>query len=335
MEDYDFSSEGVILVLGVTGAGKSYFLNQLKAHCAVEGHSLRSETSECHAVQIYLDDDDKRSITVVDTPGFDDTTRPHGEVLTEITQFLAAQHILGVPLRGVLYLHKITDNRMTGSSLKYLRMLESLVGEEALENLILVTTMWNQVRDENLGRALRHEQDLLDHYWGPMEEKGSYVAQFDGTPDSAYALVFQLAGKESVVLDVQREIVDQDRTVLDTSAGANLVEQLERDSDVYRLKAAQLDAQLEAELAKEPRDKGKVRDLRDRKESINRVLRQMDESREQMIDQMRVRPGSPLRERIARFMRGGGKDAMAKAATLLAAVLNVTVFVVQLSMGGM
>lgn len=36
----DDSSEGVILVMGVTGAGKSYFLNQLKSQCVKEGHSL-------------------------------------------------------------------------------------------------------------------------------------------------------------------------------------------------------------------------------------------------------------------------------------------------------
>lgn len=38
--DDDDSSEGVILVMGVTGAGKSYFLNQLKEQSVKEGHTL-------------------------------------------------------------------------------------------------------------------------------------------------------------------------------------------------------------------------------------------------------------------------------------------------------
>jgi type II secretory ATPase GspE/PulE/Tfp pilus assembly ATPase PilB-like protein len=38
----DDQSDGVILVMGVTGSGKSYFLNQLKRHSAKEGHSLFS-----------------------------------------------------------------------------------------------------------------------------------------------------------------------------------------------------------------------------------------------------------------------------------------------------
>lgn len=37
-------SDGVILVMGVTGAGKSYFLNQLKSESVAEGHSLYSGT---------------------------------------------------------------------------------------------------------------------------------------------------------------------------------------------------------------------------------------------------------------------------------------------------
>ncbi|KAH6869248.1 P-loop containing nucleoside triphosphate hydrolase protein [Thelonectria olida] len=329
MEDHDFSSEGFILVLGVTGAGKSYFLNQLKRHSAEEGHSLHSETTRCHAVQIFLDDEEKRCLTVVDTPGFDDTIKPHGEVLTEITQFLAAQHTLGVPLRGILYLHKITDNRMTGSSMMYLRLLEALIGDHALENLVLVTTMWNKLRDEDRGQALRHEQELLDDYWGPMEDKGSYVAQFDGTPDSAYALIFQLAGKDSVVLKVQKEINDEDRTVLATSAGTGLVRQLEDDSEVYRLRAAEIESQLERELGSEPRNKELVRQLRDEKAQVEKILRQMDES----VNQMKVRPGSPIRQRIRRAMGNSSRGAIGGAAAVLAAVLNLTVFVVQLGLG--
>lgn len=38
----DNKSDGVVLVMGVTGAGKSYFLNQLKSESVVEGHSLYS-----------------------------------------------------------------------------------------------------------------------------------------------------------------------------------------------------------------------------------------------------------------------------------------------------
>lgn len=352
MDKADFSNEGIILVLGVTGAGKSYFLNKLGAQGVKEGHGLQSgtsanrvfvpgegldcelakltesspETVECQAVKILLDDEEKRSITVVDTPGFDDTNRPQGEILTEITEFLATQHALGVPLRGVLYFHKITDNKMTGSSLTYLNLLRSLVGEDALENVVLVTSMWNMLRDENRGQALQREQELIDNYWGPMQEKGSYVAQFDGTADSAFSLIYQLAGKESVVLDIQRQIMDQDQSVLGTSAGEDLAHKLERDIEIYRARAAQLEAELRDELKAQPRDKEKIRMLQEDKARME----EMQELAEKSMERMKVRPSSSIKHRLKQALRERGKDA----AFVLAAALHLTLTVVQLSLGG-
>ncbi|CAM1507992.1 Fc.00g048400.m01.CDS01 [Cosmosporella sp. VM-42] len=321
----DDSSEGVILVMGVTGAGKSYFLNQLKSQCAKEGHSLFAETKGCQAVQIFLGDDDKRNITVVDTPGFDDTERPHAEILAEITDYLAAQHISGLPLRGILYLHKITENRMTGTSKVYLQLLEDLVGDDALKNVILVTTMWNMFRSEDRRRAVRREQELLDIFWRPMVEKGSYVAQFDGTPDSAYALVFQLAGKQSVVLDIQKEIVDQDRSILETVAGTTLVHQLEKDHEIYQLKTCDLEDQLDQELRAQPRDKEKIQRLKEEKQQVEKIQRLMRIT----VDRMRIQPGSPMRQRIKQAMRESGRTVV----MVLGVVLNLTCFVVQLGLG--
>ncbi|KAF9869947.1 hypothetical protein CkaCkLH20_12556 [Colletotrichum karsti] len=321
----DDSNEGVILVMGVTGAGKSYFLNQLKSQCVKEGHSLSSETQGCQAVQIYLDGDESRSITVVDTPGFDDTERSSDEILVEITNYLAAQHASGLPLRGILYLHRITDNRMTNTSKSYLRLLESLVGDDALRNVILVTTMWNMLRPEDRRRGLQREQELLDNFWSSMEQKGSYVAQFDGTADSAYALVFQLAGKDSVVLDIQKETVEQDRSILETTAGMNLIHQLKKDSESYQLQMSNVEKQLELEMREEPRDKDKIRQLKTKKQEIEKILRLMNGS----VERMKVHPGSPMRDRMKDAMKKHGMDAVAA----LSAVLNVTYFVVRLVLG--
>lgn len=41
-----WNSDGMILVMGATGAGKSYFINQLKQGCVTVGHSLQSRKRE-------------------------------------------------------------------------------------------------------------------------------------------------------------------------------------------------------------------------------------------------------------------------------------------------
>ncbi|KAJ3466137.1 hypothetical protein MRS44_006795 [Fusarium solani] len=320
MKKNGFSNEGIILVLGVTGSGKSYFLNKLKSHSVQEGHGLQSETAQCQAVQIFLDDDDhdddhddgegerRRSITVVDTPGFDDTNRPQGEILAEITEFLATQHELGVPLRGVLYLHKITDNKMTGSSLTYLNLLRSLVGEDALGNVVLVTNMWNKLRDEDRGQALRREQELVNNYWGPMQRKGSYVVQFDGTTDSAFGLIYQLA------------------VHLGHLGGGDLARKLGNDIKFYQDKVAQLQGQLEDELRTPRRNGERIRRLQEDKARMEEQLKIATKS----MERMRVRPSSSIRQRLKQALKGRKQDA----ALVLAAVLNLTLTVVQLGLGG-
>ncbi len=133
-------------------------------------------------------------MTVVDTPGFDDTWRSDAEILTEITEFLATQYMLKIPLKGIIYLHQIHENRMRGSARNFLEMFRLLCGEHALKNVVMVTTRWDQIEPQQRGEALRREQELIDKWWAPMLKKGSHVTQFSGSRAEAEAIVLQLVG---------------------------------------------------------------------------------------------------------------------------------------------
>jgi hypothetical protein len=286
-----------------------------------------AETQKCQAVQIFLDEDEKRSITVVDTPGFGDTLRGQAEIVAEITDYLAAQHLSGMPLRGILYLHKITDNKMTDASQGHLHLLRKIVGDDAFTNVILVTTMWNTLRREDRQRALQREQELIDNFWSPMIDRGSYVAQFNGTPKSAYPLIYQLADQQGVVLDMQKEILDQDRSILETSTGATLAQKLEDDHEAYQLKLFSLQDELDQKQREQPPDKVEIKRLKHEIKSTERVLEAISNS----VDRMKVRPGSPMRDRMKLAMKEHG----ATAVTALGMVLNIAFFAVRMSLGGM
>lgn len=194
-----------------------------------------------------MDESQRESITVIDTPGFDDTWRSDEKILEEIAEYMATQYVLGVPLKGIIYMHSITEVRMKGSSRKFLNMFQSLCGDSAMKRVTLVTTHWDAIKPEDMGNALRREQELINRWWAPMLKKGSWTTQYHGTRESAEAMVLGLAeDDESIVLDVQRELVDYNKKLGDTRAGLPFKQQLEEAIALHIVNTNQQEANIES-----------------------------------------------------------------------------------------
>lgn len=123
-------------------------------------------------------------------------------------------------LSGIIYLHDITQARMTGSSLTNLRMFRKLCGDENLKNVILATTKWAKPpKDVEVSR----EKELCTdkEFWGLMVKYGSKVRQFRDTTDSACAIVEKILnmGEEHFTPKIQQE-VKQGKEIWNTEAGA-------------------------------------------------------------------------------------------------------------------
>jgi hypothetical protein len=129
-------------------------------------------------------------------------------------------------LAGILYFHRISDNRMAGTPLKNLRMFHELCGKKALRNVILVTTMWSEV-DQEVGS--RREEALRQKYWKGMIDEGSSTARYKGTLSSAWEIldhIIQDAHRRKAVL-LQTEMVDMRMQLPETSAGQELYQTLD------------------------------------------------------------------------------------------------------------
>lgn len=254
--------------------------------------------------------------------------RPDSEVLTEITEFLAAQYAAKIPLKGVIYLHRIQDNRMKGSARAHLDTFRSLCGEEALANVMLVTTFWNKVPNRERGEYLRREQELIDDYWSPMQKKGSIIAKFDGSKEAAESLILQLAfSGRDVVLDIQRELVDDQKVISETTAGLGINEQLDVDIKRWRERASKVEDELA--VAEDERNSEKVKLLRDEKRELHRVIGNLDKSKKRM--QSRV--GNEMKSRLDKEQR---QKFVVGGISVFATVLSITLTIVKfVAFGGM
>ncbi|XXG98513.1 V-type proton ATPase subunit c'' [Hypoxylon texense] len=215
---------------------------------------MRNEVTS--GVGVYSFGSQDRRIFLVDTPGFNDTRRSDVDVFKEIAFFLGQCHRNGVKLGGILYLHRITDNRASGSAVRGFELARDICGPESARFCLLVTTMWDSINSESpeMQAAIGREAQLqyTDKFWGTMQRWGSRTVRWGGNRHSAFSIVDILLATTDAhgppVLQLQREMVDEDRLLDDTSAGRTLAKEYSviwqsLREDLNGLKARYLEAQ--------------------------------------------------------------------------------------------
>jgi GTP-binding protein EngB required for normal cell division len=233
----------IIAVMGSTGAGKSTFISKALGHDDLGiGHTLESETAAVTMFRLSIPDMLDGDLVFVDTPGFDDTHVSDLEILKMVSKWLQETYEKEFLLSGILYFHRITDNRMAGTPLRNLHSFEKLVGKQSLDNVMLVSTMWDEIEDD-LGE--KREDDLKRNYWNYMISRGSGTARFMGSKESAFTLIQPLLDKanERHALRLQKELVKLHRELAETTVGQELFSKLEfvlneRQDAVNRLRKA-------------------------------------------------------------------------------------------------
>ncbi|KAF9444015.1 hypothetical protein P691DRAFT_737086 [Macrolepiota fuliginosa MF-IS2] len=210
--------------MGPTGAGKSTFIQtMIGRETNGVGHSLESYTNQISAMRVTFSDG--VSVVLVDTPGFDDTHLSDLDILKIVAKWLEDIRRRSLTLSGILYLHRISDNRMAGTPLKNLKMFKKLCGEDFFEKVILTTTMWPEVGggvEEDI--YIRREGELSRTYWAEMTNKGSFTCRFRNTQASAWEILNRVVAHESRrrLIRIQEELVDQKKSLPTTEAGQQL-----------------------------------------------------------------------------------------------------------------
>ncbi|KAJ4388459.1 hypothetical protein N0V85_007539 [Neurospora sp. IMI 360204] len=269
-----------VVVMGVTGAGKSNFINICVGQDnVVVGHGLESCTKEVtmhsfmHSPYI--------KVNLIDTPGFDDDGLADADVLQEISRWLENTYRDKVRLNGLLYLHRITDVRMQGSSRKSLAVFKLLCGTGALKYVTLVSTMWDKESDYSAPED--RENQLLDNdkFWGAMVRNfQAQVGRHNNTRESALQLLerFIQHPDDHVVTDLQHELVDQRRGLDETAAGLEVLREINNARELAKQELRQ-----GAELLRfQDLDAMDRKDIKAEQEELEERLKKLDKQKSKL-----------------------------------------------------
>jgi hypothetical protein len=128
----------------------------------------------------------------------------------------SARYESGSKLAGVIYIHRISDKRFTGIAGRNFKMFRELCGDSTLKNVILVTNMWGEVTKE-VGEA--REEQLTTNFFKPVLDKSAQLARHQNTVQSAHDIIRRIMRNQPLVLQIQRELVDEHKDIVDTAAG--------------------------------------------------------------------------------------------------------------------
>ncbi|GJJ78402.1 hypothetical protein EMPS_10761 [Entomortierella parvispora] len=217
----------IILVMGITGVGKSHLVREVSGQDIKVGHGLNSCTQHIEEVCCEING---QSVLILDTPGFDDTERSDFQVLTEVADYLARLYKDDFRVSGILYLHNILENRVRGSALKNLQIFEKLCGEDSLQNVVMLTNRWGMMDED---QALEREEELKTEYWNLYLAAGCKVDRYRDKSDLDRIFESILCYRPAV-LQIQRETVELNKPLDETAAGEVVNAELAKQEQIQR-----------------------------------------------------------------------------------------------------
>ncbi|KAG8859234.1 hypothetical protein FRB91_008601 [Serendipita sp. 411] len=182
-------NDEIVIVMGPTGAGKSTFINHAinGGYERSVGHTLDSCTDKLQVVRAPWGTNDSHPVVFVDTPGFRDTSKSDIDILVSISEFVKKVHALKSKVALIIYLHRITDNRVGSSASKNITILAGLCDNIELPSIVLVTTMWGLV---DAGRGAQREEELREIVWRELiREQQCGFERFDNSMDSVHRII--------------------------------------------------------------------------------------------------------------------------------------------------
>ncbi|KAF5333856.1 hypothetical protein D9757_015407 [Collybiopsis confluens] len=260
-----------IILMGGTGTGKTTFTNLVGGAKFLVGDGLESCTSQIQKHKFTFEGKD---VTIIDVPGFDDSSKSDIDILKIVTDFLAAEYKAGRRLTGILYFHRISDVRMGGASKRNYTIWDVMddvddVNEEASSaevnsgqeetakaRLALLESRFAQLQTsptlfkstvDGGGKMFKHDATaesanaILRHVLFADSGKGPGKDKGRGTT----AVVPARKDRTPAILQIQKELVDEKKELSDTAAGEELHRDIKKQMEKHQQEMAELLEQME------------------------------------------------------------------------------------------
>ncbi|KAG9224648.1 hypothetical protein CCMSSC00406_0002201 [Pleurotus cornucopiae] len=241
------------------------------------GSGLMSCTDAVQTSEPFLLEN--RTVRLIDTPGFNDTSKTDTEVLTMIAASLSSMYRGGVKLSGAIYIHRISDVRMGGASTRNFKLFKGLCGDDMLQNVVIVTNMWSHV-PLDVGEA-REEELKSDHdFFKPVLDGGAQLKRHDNTSTSARDIVGSIAFNIPLPLRIQLELVDEQKVITETAAGAELGRELREQATRYEEERRRLQDDMNEALRQ--KDEQAREELEQATAQLNRDMMRVEDERQQL-----------------------------------------------------
>ena len=172
-------------------------------------------------------------------------------------------------LHGVIYLHRITDEKVGGKARRVFKAFSTLCGNEALQNVAIVTTMWDRPDVEpNLEKHELRERRLSEDpkFFKPAIQKNATMFRHYNTKSSAHKTISYLLDKTPMFLRIQKELGDGYK-VEDTAAGQEAIDILRGDIQKHEEHINKLDTAAE-ELRRQREKRGQKEVKEERRKAV-------------------------------------------------------------------
>lgn len=145
-----------------------------------------------------------------------------------------------VNVNGIIYMHRISDPRVSGTSRKNIKMFHSLCGEASLGNVRIVTTNWGRVTEQE---GNDREADLKSGAFKALIGAGAQMHRHANTVESAREIISELILLEPVAMKIQEEL-RAGKKLADTAAGMVLAAEMMEARKKNELELADLTREL-------------------------------------------------------------------------------------------